>query len=87
MEKAEIKLKEEIKQSILELLKSSKFGLNVKNLKDTLGYSRTTLAKYLNKLEEENLVFDQKIGQYRVWLHKEHENIKSLNDFMEVNNE
>ena len=68
----------DIKQSILDLLKDSKFGLNVKNLKDKLGYSRTTIAKYLKKLEEENLVFDQKIGQYRVWLHKEHENMKSL---------
>ncbi len=71
--------KVEIKQNILELLKSSKFGLNVKNLKDELGYSRTTIAKYLNILEQEELVFDQKIGQYRVWLHKDHENTKSLN--------
>jgi len=71
--------KPDIKQSILDLLKSSKFGLNVKNIKDKLGYSRTTIAKYLDILEKDNLVFDQKIGQYRVWLHKEHENIKSLN--------
>ena len=77
--KLNVKLKEEIKQNILGLLKDSKFGLNVKNLKDKLGYSRTTIAKYLDILEKDNLVFDQKIGQYRVWLHKDHENIKSLN--------
>ena len=71
--------KVEIKQGILDLLKSSKFGLNVKNLKDELGYSRTTIAKYLNILEQEELVFDQKIGQYRIWLHKDNEDIKSLN--------
>ena len=77
--KEKIMEKPDIKQNILDLLKSSKFGLNVKNIKDKLGYSRTTIAKYLDILEKDNLVFDQKIGQYRVWLHKDHENIKSLN--------
>jgi len=60
--KEKIMEKPDIKQSILDLLKSSKFGLNVKNIKDKLGYSRTTIAKYLDILEKDNLVFDQKIG-------------------------
>jgi hypothetical protein len=63
--------KQNIKKSILDLLQRSRFGLNVKNLKDKLGYSRTTIAKYLTLLQEEDMVVDREIGQYHIWLHKD----------------
>ena len=58
-------------ENILQTVKKSKFGLNIKNIVEELGYSRTTITKYLKMLEEEGLVFERAIGQYRIWIHRD----------------
>ena len=55
----------------MEILKQSRFGLNLKTITDKLECSRTTVTKYLNMLEREGLVFDRQIGQYKVWIHRD----------------
>ena len=37
---------------ILALLKSSKYGFSISKLAQKLGYSRTTVSKYLNIMEK-----------------------------------
>ncbi|MBD3229779.1 MAG: ArsR family transcriptional regulator, partial [Candidatus Lokiarchaeota archaeon] len=59
------------KKEILDLLKRSRFGLNVQKISDDLGYSRTTISKYLKILEKDDLVFYRTIGQNKIWIHKD----------------
>jgi biotin operon repressor len=62
--------KDQINEEILTLLEKSTFGLSVNKIAERLGYSRTTITKYLKELEEKDLAFNQDIGQYKVWHHK-----------------
>ncbi len=56
---------------IIEILKNSRFGLNLNAIVEKLGCSRTTATKYLKILETEGEIVDRDIGQYRIWLHKD----------------
>ena len=66
-----IPIKRDIKQQILELLKTAAFGRNVKFIAEKLDLSRTTVGKYLSILEQEGEVYDLEVGQYHVFLHKD----------------
>lgn len=59
------------KENIVQLIKKSQFGLNIKNIADELGYSRTTITKYLQILEKEGLVIERAVGQYKIWVHRD----------------
>ncbi|TFF89426.1 MAG: ArsR family transcriptional regulator [Promethearchaeota archaeon] len=58
-------------KEILDLLKKSRFGLNVQKISDDLGYSRTTISKYLKILEKKGKVFYRVIGQNKIWIHRD----------------
>ena len=57
------------KEKILEVLRPSKYGMSVKKIAEQLGWSRTTVSKYLQKLKQNEEVFDRDIGQYKIWLY------------------
>ncbi len=63
--------KKDVTDTILELLRQSRFGLNLKTITEKLECSRTTVTKYLNQLEQEGLIIDRQIGQYKVWIHRD----------------
>jgi biotin operon repressor len=63
--------KKDIKDNVLEILKLSRFGLNLKSITEKVECSRTTVTKYLNELEADGFVIDRQIGQYKVWLHRD----------------
>lgn len=65
------KEKENLKQKIINLLKTAPFGLNVKNIAETLELSRTTVLKYLKILSDEHEVYDLEFGQYHIFMHKD----------------
>jgi DNA-binding transcriptional regulator YhcF (GntR family) len=56
---------------ILDLLLNSKLGLSVNKMAEKIVCSRTTISKYLKELEQKHLVFEQDIGQYKIWHHKD----------------
>ncbi|NHI93547.1 MAG: ArsR family transcriptional regulator [Candidatus Lokiarchaeota archaeon] len=61
----------EIKTKILELLKNSHLGLSIRSISERLNHSRTTVTKYLKILEEEDLISEHQISQYKVWILKD----------------
>jgi Mn-dependent DtxR family transcriptional regulator len=61
----------DISQDILDVLESSSLGMSITKLAKELNCSRTTVTKYIKKLEKQDLVFFQGVGQYRLWHHKE----------------
>ncbi len=65
------KSKKQRKKEILNLLKNSQVGMSIKNIAEELEYSRNTVSKYLNILEEEEKVFDRELGQYKIYLHSD----------------
>ncbi|MCP4760459.1 MAG: HTH domain-containing protein [archaeon] len=61
--------KSAILDETLDLIKINNFGISTKKIAEKLGYSRTTIRKYLKILETDGLIFDREMGQYKIWLH------------------
>lgn len=72
----------EIKNEILELLKNSHLGLSIRNISDQLNRSRTTITKYLKILEDEDVVSERQISQYKVWILKDNLNLDKRNSLI-----
>ncbi|MHA1674424.1 MAG: helix-turn-helix domain-containing protein [Promethearchaeota archaeon] len=70
----------QVEAEILSILLTSKYGFSIAKLADKLGYSRTTISKYLNILQQKQKIFSQDVGQYKLWHHGEGF-FKSNNDF------
>lgn len=64
-------VKASLQDEIIDLLYKTRYGLSVSKLAQQLGASRTTIAKYLKILEDEDKAFVQDIGQYKLWHQKE----------------
>lgn len=75
-------------EKILNILLKARYGLSISKIAEELNCSRTTIAKYLKKLEIKKLVFVQDIGQYKLWHHHEsfiqnNNRFKALSTFFE----
>jgi len=62
----------EFEAKLLETLQDARFGVSISKLAERMDCSRTTVSKYLKTLEEKQLVVQQDIGQYKLWLHIDH---------------
>lgn len=58
---------------LLDVLKTSRYGLSINKIAEKIGWHRNTVAKYLGILENEGKVFNREIGQYKLWLYKKSE--------------
>ena len=54
-------------QEILTCIRENPGGLTATDMKNLLGYSRPTIYKYLKNLEDENEIFNRKIGAYTLY--------------------
>lgn len=62
--------KENIRENILKLLDSAKFGLNYSQIAEQLDLSRNTVKKYVETLKEEDKVLIMEIGRSNICLIK-----------------
>ncbi|NHI91533.1 MAG: ArsR family transcriptional regulator [Candidatus Lokiarchaeota archaeon] len=58
--------KENIRNDILNLLRRSKYGRNISQLSELLNFSRNTIKRYIDLLEEEDLVEIKEIGRSKI---------------------
>ena len=59
------------KTKILECISDNLTGLTVTDIANKLGYTRNTVYKYIEKLVEQGLIHDKKLGTYTLYFSKE----------------
>lgn len=58
---------------LIDVLKTSRYGLSINKIAEKTGWHRNTVSKYLNILEKEEKVFNREIGQYKLYLYQKGE--------------
>jgi len=67
-----------IEEKIINLLRKHPLGLTTKEIAEKLGISRTTIAKYVEKLKGKGIIAEKRVGAYRLWLLGEYYQAKKL---------
>src|SRR5271157_59468 len=56
-----------IKKQILQYLELSEFGVNISQIAEELKFSRNTVTKYLDILQDDGTVYCQEMGPSKIW--------------------